>query len=257
MGEWDAAQYLKFEEERTQPSSDLLNRINTENPQKIIDIGCGPGNSTALLSGRFTDSQITGIDNSEKMIEKASTAYPSLSFLLCDAGKDLQTAGNDYDIVFSNACIQWIPNHHELIKNMFGMLRKGGILAVQMPMNQDEPFYRIIDKTAEDEKWGLNGKELELNETLSPPEYHDILSELSDDFSVWETIYYHRMKSCESLAEWAKGSRLRPYLQALSPQKAEMFVNEIVKKAETAYKVQKNGEIIFRFRRFFFLIRRQ
>ena len=256
MGEWDALQYLKFEEDRTQPAADLLNRINTENPQKIIDIGCGPGNSTALLAGRFPDSYIIGIDNSEKMIEQASADYPSLLFSLCDAGKDLSSAGKDYDIVFSNACIQWIPDHHKLIKNMFALLKKGGVLAVQMPMNQDEQFYRIIDKAADDEKWGLRGKKLELNETLSPPEYHDILSGLSDDFSVWETTYYHRMSSCENLAEWAKGSRLRPYLEALSPQKAEMFVNEIVKTAETAYSAQTNGEIVFRFRRFFFLIQR-
>ena len=122
MSNWNVNQYLKFENERTQPARDLAHRIHVKNPKKIIDIGCGPGNSTGILKEYFRDAEITGVDNAQSMIDQAVQNYPKLTFFRCDAEKELSVLGDGFDVVFPNACIQWIPNHPALIKICFSCL---------------------------------------------------------------------------------------------------------------------------------------
>ncbi len=117
MSDWSPQQYLKFSNERTQPSIDLVTKIKVDNPRSIIDIGCGPGNSTKVLHERWPDAEIVGLDNSSKMIERARKDYPDWKWMLGDASK-LET-GQSYDIVFSNATLQWIPDHDILIPRFF------------------------------------------------------------------------------------------------------------------------------------------
>ena len=253
MADWNSSQYLKFGGERTQPAIDLANRITLENPMKIIDIGCGPGNSTAVLARRFPDAEIIGADNSPNMIETAKNSHPDLSFLLCDASSALPALDKDFDVVFSNACIQWISNHHELIKNMLGLLKPGGVLAVQTPMNYEEPIHQIIEKTVADQKWSSKFKNPRIFYNLKPGEYYDLLSELASDFSIWQTTYFHKMKSHADIMEWYCSTGLRPYLDAISEADRPVFEAEIYEQLVSEYPKQKNGEIIFRFPRFFFL----
>ena len=148
MSDWNSEQYLKFEGERTQPAVDLAARITAVRPEKIVDIGCGPGNSTKVIAQRYPDAYILGCDNSGSMLDAARKAHPGIDFTLCDARSDLDTLGNDFDLVFSNACIQWIPDHPRLLRNMMGLLKKGGAMAVQMPVNYREPIHMIIDEIA-------------------------------------------------------------------------------------------------------------
>lgn len=252
MPNWNSAQYLKFKGERTQPSIDLINRIDLENPADIIDIGCGPGNSTEQLKIRYPNARIMGADSSPDMIEAAKSQYPEMEFILCDASKELSTIGRKFDIVFSNACIQWIPNHEALIPNMVELLKSGGILAVQVPMNYDEPIHKIIDSVSTSEKWAEKFPTRRIFYCLTAPEYFDVLSRCTEDFSMWETIYYHRMKSHEDIMEWYKGTGLRPYLEALSEKDGAEFERDILNEVKKAYPIQENGEIIFRFPRLFF-----
>jgi len=252
MADWNSAQYLKFKNERTQPAVDLVNRINADNPKKIIDIGCGPGNSTAVLANRFSGSYILGVDSSEDMISAARKHLPDLDFKLCDISCGLSELDHDFDIVFSNACIQWVPNHKQLLKQLMGLLRKGGIMAVQIPMNFNEPIHRIINEVSASEKWKGYFPGTRIFYTLTQSEYFDILSELSENFTLWETVYYHVMKSHNDILEWYRGTGLRPYLDALDKEKQAEFENDIMERVRESYTVQKNGEIIFRFPRFFF-----
>ena len=157
MADWNSAQYLKFKNERTQPAVDLAMRIKN-NPKTIVDIGCGPGNSTKVLRDIFTDANILGIDNSPNMIEKAKSEHSDIDFDLCDA---LSLDGK-YDLLFSNACLQWIPNHDTLIPSLMEKLNDGGILAVQVPMNGEEPLFRLIREVANESKWELSGVKLHL-----------------------------------------------------------------------------------------------
>ena len=250
--DWNSVQYLKFERQRTQPSIDLAKRIEVSDPKRIVDIGCGPGNSTAVLKRFFPDATIIGADNSENMLGKAKANYPDFDFVFCDAEKDLSALGDGYDVVFSNACIQWIPDHPKLIPALFSLLKPGGVLAVQVPMTKGAPLFEIIDEITADPKWGFAELGLRVCTVLDTGDYFDILSGCSENFDLWETVYYHRMPDHEAMLEWIRGTRLRPFLRVLDKERAAEFEREIMERATPFYPPQENGEILFRFNRFFF-----
>lgn len=250
--EWDSEVYKRFEKERTQPALDLAAKIPLTEPKQILDIGCGPGNSTRVLADRFPTARVIGADSSPEMIRKAKEDHPDLDFILFDASRDFDTLNEEFEVVFSNACIQWIPHHVELLKNMMSVLRKNGVLAVQTPMNYREPIHRIIQELVKTEKWSGKFNSPSIFHNLTQGEYFDILSKLSRDFTLWETVYCHRMPSHQSIIDWYKGTGLRPYLSVLSPDDANEFEADVLREVRKAYPVQKNGEIIFRFPRFFF-----
>lgn len=247
MSDWNSTQYLKFKNERTQPAIDLAMRVRN-NPKTIVDIGCGPGNSTKVLRDIFSNADIIGIDNSPNMIKKAKAEHPDINFRLCDA---LSLEGK-YDLLFSNACLQWIPNHDMLIPLFMDKLNDGGILAVQVPMNGDEPLFNLIQKVATEPRWGLSGVQFQPNETLTPLEYYNILSGCSSAFDMWEIKYYHTMPNHQALADWVKGTRLRPYLDYLGAEKGAGFEAEIVERSKELYPIMDNGNVVLGFRRFFF-----
>ena len=247
MSDWNSIQYLKFKSERTQPAIDLAVRIKND-PQTIVDIGCGPGNSTKVLRDIFPNAEILGIDSSPNMIEKAKTEYPDISFRLCDA---LALEGT-YDLLFSNACLQWIPDHVTLIPSLMEKLNDGGILAVQIPMNGDEPLFCLIREVADEPKWGLSGVKLQSNETLTPTEYYNILSGCSSAFNTWEIKYYHTMPDHKALVDWVKSTRLRPYLDYLGAERGAEFEAELVKRSKKLYPIMSDGNVVLGFRRFFF-----
>lgn len=250
--DWNSAQYLKFQGERTLPSFDLARRIPVREPKKVLDLGCGPGTSTAVLQSVFPKAEILGIDNSQDMLEKARSSYPSLSFAEVDIEHDLSSLGAGYDVVFSNACLQWVPDHESLLPRLLSLLQSGGVLAVQMPMTKGIPLFEIIDEVTADPKWGFAPLGLRVCTVLSSDEYYDILSGCASDFSIWETTYYHRMKNRGALLEWVRGTRLRPFLRVLDPEAVPLFEKEIMDRAGPYYPEKKDGEILFRFNRFFF-----
>ena len=253
MADWNATQYLQFQKERTQPAIDLAQRIGQANPRKILDIGCGPGNSTQVLAQFFPGASILGVDSSLAMIETAQAQCPTLAFMLCDAGKDLSQLDHDFDIVFSNACIQWIPNHQQLLKNMLDLLAPGGRLAVQTPMNFREPIHIIINELVLSQKWKSEFPHPRIFHNLRPDEYFDLLADLASDFSMWETVYFHTLQSHRDIMEWYRSTGLRPYLAVLSPEQRQSFEADVLERIIEAYPLQKNGALIFRFPRFFFV----
>lgn len=253
MKDWNSDLYLKFSADRTRPAIDLVKSIPLTKPTSIIDIGCGPGNSTDVLKKTFPLADITGADSSFNMLETAKKTYPDTNFLLLDASKDLETLGKKYDIVFSNACIQWIPQHKKLIKNMMNLLNENGVLAVQLPYNMKEPIHNIINQTVKSDKWTDKFKEKRIFYRLTQEEYFDILAENSSDFRIWETTYYHRMKSHESIMEWYKSTGLYPYLAVLNDNDKKELLHDVYNKVVTAYPASENGEIIFKFPRLFFI----
>lgn len=255
MADWNSEQYLKFKAQRTQPAIDLAARLGGK-PLEIIDLGCGPGNSTRALKNRFPGAFVIGADNSKNMVEKAREENPDLEFITLDVGGDLSEMRGKFDVAFSNACLQWLPNHAELLPRLFGLLRKNGSLAVQIPVNFEEPVHRVITELAENGKWRGKFPEKRIFGTLTQSEYFDILSGLTDDFEMWQTTYCHRMPSIESIIEWYGSTGLRPYLAALSDGEGAEFTAEIAARLAREYPEQKNGEIIFRFPRFFFIAKK-
>ncbi len=247
MSDWNSIQYLKFKNERTQPAKDLAMRISN-NPKTVVDIGCGPGNSTKVLRDFFPNADIIGIDNSPNMIKKAKAEYSNIDFRLCDA---LSLKGR-YDLLFSNACLQWLPNHDMIIPFLIDKLNDGGILAVQVPMNNDEPLFHLIQEVAAEPRWSLSDIQLQPNETLTPLEYYNILSNCSSVFDMWEVKYYHTIPDHKALIDWVKSTRLRPYLDFLEKDKAAAFEEEIVNRSKKIYPIMDNGNVVLCFRRFFF-----
>lgn len=245
MFEWNSDQYLKFKAQRTQPAIDLAKRVSDCNPHTILDIGCGPGNSTSVLKSVFPDAIISGIDTSQEMIDKAKKSYPDIDFTLGDARK----INGKHDLMFSNACLQWIPDHKELIPYLMSRLNEGGTLAVQIPMNGEEPLFRIIREVVSELK--LNS--LSRQWVLKPEEYYEILSDCSSSFQIWETVYYHDLPNHEAMLEWVKGTHIRPYMAELSEENGREFENEILGRTRKTYPIMSDGKVILRFRRFFFI----
>lgn len=248
MPDWNTSQYLKFKNQRTQPAIDLAMRIQKYAPRTVVDIGCGPGNSTAVLQHILPEAKLLGIDASPNMIEKARAEHPDISFSVCDA---LSLAGS-YDLLFSNACLQWIAHHEALIPALMHKLNDHGVLAVQIPMNGEEPLYQLIEAIVKEPRWGLAGVAGQPGEILAPNAYFRILAGCSSSFEMWETKYYHSLPSHKALVEWVKGTRLRPYLEQLDEAQSAAFENEIAERAKAFYPVMENGEVLLGFRRFFF-----
>lgn len=252
MAQWDSALYLKYRHERTQPSRDLAARLPAKGIARILDVGCGPGNSTHVLRRRYPEACIFGIDSSENMIGKARQSYPQENWQVCTVPDGLRRLPHDFDLVFSNACIQWIPDHAALISSLLGSLRHGGILAVQMPMNFKEPVHRIIEAVIRSKKWDRFLSCKRIFHTLAPEEYYSLLSGISSEFSIWQTTYYHIMDSIEDIMDWYRGTGLLPYLEQLKPAQRIDFEADIRMRLLQEYPPQPDGKVIFRFPRFFF-----
>ncbi len=187
------------------------------------------------------------------MIETAKRDYPNLDFEKCDASKELSILDVDYDVIFSNACIQWIPDHEQLLSRLIRLLLPGGILAVQIPINYQEPIHKIIGEISTNEEWKSEFHHPRIFYNLTQSEYFDLLSEISSEFSLWETTYFHELKSHRDIMEWYRGTGLRPYLNMLSGEQKKRFEQDVFDRVVKEYPIQKNGNIIFRFPRLFFI----
>ncbi len=256
MSKWNAKQYSIFQKERTLPAVNLANAIMKDNVQSVLDIGCGIGNSTAVLKDKFQTATVIGIDSSDDMLDSARKNHPDITFMKLDAGKEIETITERFDVIFSNACIQWIPDHKQLLQSFMQLLNLDGVLAIQIPQQYKHPMHKIIRNVSESNKWRDKITVSRTFHNLKEEEYFDILSELSSDFRMWETVYFHQMPSHKSIVEWYKGTALRPILEQLSDTDKEEFEQDILAETEKIYPVQKNGEIIFRFPRLFFTARK-
>lgn len=252
MSDWNPQLYLKFKNERTQPVHDLIARIELE-PKKILDIGCGPGNSTAVLVKRFPNAEITGIDYSGAMIERAKNECPRAKFEVCDAGGDMSQLGT-FDLVFANASLQWIPNHERLFKKIFSMLRKGGAIAFQIPQFDLMPSARAIGAAANSPEFRNFFDDLNLGmHFYSDRFYYDLASLYCNEVYMWSTEYYHVMDSPAAIVEFFKSTALRPYTDKLPKESLRSFFLKVKDELEKYYPMQKNGKILFPFKRLFIL----
>ncbi len=192
-----------------------------------------------------------GIDNSENMLETAKQKYPDIEFKKCFVPDELNQFGK-FDLLFSNACLHWIPDHETLLPLLMESLNDGGVLAVQMPLVQYAPFYKSLDRLVE-KKWE-NLKDIRNFHNLLPNDTFDILSELTSDITMWETQYYHIVPSVEAVIEWYKGSGLRPYLEKLSEDEKEIFLRELLEEIRLDFPVQANGQVLLKMPRLFFVV---
>jgi len=253
MNDWNPGLYLQFSTERTQPSVDLIGRIHGIAPTSIIDIGCGPGNSTQVLVSRWPDAQITGLDSSRAMIKTAQQEYPHQEWIVADAFTHKPAVR--YDLVFSNAVIQWIPDHEALITRFYGILSDNGTLAVQIPLFWDMPLGKIINHTAEDDRWQSKTEGVSDLFTIHDTSfYYERLSALFRSVEMWETQYFHILESHGAILEMMRSTGLKPYLERLDgDSEKNAFEEDVLKQLKHEYPIQTNGNVLLPFKRLFFI----
>ena len=253
MSDWNPNLYMKYANERTQPAIDLIARIHLTTPDRIIDIGCGPGNSTNALKTRWPDADLTGLDSSAAMIEQAGINYPDIKWICADAADDLRSLGK-YDLVFSNAALQWLPDQDIVLRNLYGLLNSGGVLAVQVPNTVNMPLRIELKKLADSEKWKDRFRNFDTTHAVNQAGYYyDILSRLSSEIYLWQTDYYHVMDSHDDIIKWYSSTGLRPYLDILTEEEITHFLYDYKKLLEASYETSSsNGKILFPFTRIFF-----
>jgi trans-aconitate 2-methyltransferase len=251
MAAWDAAQYLKFEDQRTRPAADLLERIPLPDPERVIDLGCGPGNSTALLAARWPNARIGGLDNSPEMLVAARRDHPEIAWIEADVGD--WKPSEAYDLIYSNAALQWVPDHDRLFPRLLAAVAPGGILAVQMPRNFAGPAHRLMREIAAAGPWAERLADRSAIPVQEPGFYYDLLAPKAARVDFWETEYLQLMADAAAILEWVKGTALRPFIEPLNSAERARFTDQYLQALEAAYPPQRDGRVIFPFRRLFLI----
>lgn len=259
---WDATQYLKFSDQRTQPSRDLVGRLPADDGsvRRVLDIGCGPGNSTQLLRDRYPKAEVLGIDSSESMVEAARAQHPDIDFEVADA-TDLDALPDDFDVVFSNACLQWVPDHRSVIPAFLRRVRAGGVAACQFTETINQPAHRIMRALAVEapfaEHIGEHGARPYHHlggDRFDVGAYYDLVAPHARHTQVWETTYWHALDGYEGVVEWYRGTGMRPYLAQLPDDDLRTaYEQAFVDRLRAVYPLHANGTVLVPMPRFFFL----
>jgi trans-aconitate 2-methyltransferase len=252
---WNPAQYLKFAEHRLRPAVDLLNRVESEAPRLIYDLGCGAGNVTRLLRLRWPLARIIGVDSSAEMLEQARATMPDAEWVQADLA--IWRAEHPADLIFSNAALQWLDEHARLFPSLLDSLSPGGILAVQMPRNHGAPSHTGMADVARSGSWRERLEPL-LRESpvQAPAAYWALLSGQGAACDLWETDYLQALEGEDAVVQWVLGSALKPLLDALDDGERELFLVEYRRRMAVAYPPSSDGVTLFPFRRLFMVARR-
>ena len=248
MPSWDEAQYLKFADERTRAARELLARVPLGHPAHVVDLGCGPGNSTALLHERWPDARVVGVDSSPEMLARARRDLPGLTFELGDVRG--YAPAQPVDVFFANAVLQWVPEHGSLLQQLLASLAPSGALAVQMPCNFDEPSHRLMREVPGPWSTRIAGVSARAGVARAAV-YYDLLAPTAATVDVWQTTYEHVMADAPAIVEWLKGTGLRPYLEALAPDMRADYLAAYTDAIDAAYPARSDGKRLFSFPRLF------
>jgi trans-aconitate 2-methyltransferase len=249
--DWNARQYLKFEEERTRPPRDLLAQVPLASARRVIDLGCGPGNSTELLVQRYPQARVIGVDSSPDMLRQARERLPNCEFAQADLVD--WTPPERTDLLFGNAVFQWVPDHPAVLRRLLAALPTDGVLAVQMPDNTEEPALALMREVATSGPWAapLALTAAARDDLPTPAAYYDVLKPFCARLDIWHTVYNHVMAGPDALVEWFRGSALRPFLSPLDEDMRRGFVAEYKARIAGAYPPRHDGRVLLRFPRLF------
>jgi trans-aconitate 2-methyltransferase len=251
---WSPERYLAFADHRTRPAVDLLARVPLAGPARVADLGCGPGNSTALLCARWPDAEVVGVDNSAEMLAEARAAGLRARWLEADIAS--WAAGEPCDLIFSNAALQWLPDHASLLPRLLGELAPGGVLAVQMPRNFETPAHVLLREVACAGPWAARVAARLLRSAAAPEWYHDLLAPRCAALDIWESEYLQVLGGEDPVLSWTRGTALRPVIEALAADEQERFEAEYAARLRKAYPRRADGRTLFPFRRLFIVARR-
>ncbi len=226
---WSPDQYERFRSERQQPFDDLLGLCHPVPGGRVVDLGCGTGDLTKVLHGELEARETVGIDSSAAMLERAQSAHSGVPGLRFVEGEIATWLGEDLDLVFANASLQWVDDHLNLLARMRTALCPDGQLAFQVPANYRHPSHLLAHQVAVESPFidALDGDVPEDRGrfVLSPELYADLLYELgAKDQVVRMEVYGHELESTSEVVEWVMGTLLTPYRRRLTPELFDDFV---------------------------------
>jgi trans-aconitate 2-methyltransferase len=251
---WDPKVYLDFKDERTRPAVELLARVNHKSPNHVIDLGCGPGNSTALLARRWPKAKLEGLDSSEPMLDQARRSGINATWLSGDIPGWIPK--KRYDVIFTNATIQWIADQETLLPRLMAQLEKGGMFAFQVPTNFNEPSHQLMRDVAAEGPWGAKLKNVRNIVLGTAKGYYEMLEPHAASLDIWETEYLQLLTGEDAVYRWVSGSGLRPFVNALNGGEREAFIAEYKKRLNVAYPLRASGKVLFPFKRLFVVAKR-
>jgi len=246
---WDPEIYMRFADERTRPAVELLARIPEGAPSHVIDLGCGPGNSTDLLATRWPKAKIEGLEPSGEMLAKARASGVKAKWI--SGTIEWWSPQERYDVIYSNAALHWIPDHRALVPRLMGYVARGGTLAFQVPQNFGAPSHMLMREAADRGRWApklMNARQINVQE---PETYYALLAPLSKSIDIWETTYFHVLDGEDPVLEWVSGTGLRPFVQPLEPDERDAFLADYRRRLRDAYPPRPDGKTLFPFKRLF------
>ncbi len=250
---WDSARYLRFEAERTLPCRDLVHRIELASPARIVDLGCGPGNSTRVLADRWPSARVAGVDHADEMLRTARASSVAAEWIRADLADWHPDA--PVELVFSNAALHWLPDHRRLVPRLFEWVAPGGALAFQVPARSHPPpaWLAARDAVLAQPAWraGAWPDASEAN-VLPMADYYEALAGSARRIDLWDTEYVHVLEGPAAVIEWIRGTALRPGLaQLASDAERSRFLDELTRAIAQAYPRRSDGSVLFPFRRRF------
>lgn len=242
---WDPSVYLRHADDRARPFHDLLARVGASAPDRVVDLGCGPGGLTRLLAERWPAAYVLGVDSSPEMIRRAQ-AYAiagKCEFVRADVRAWRSDA--QVDVLVSNAMLQWVPGHLELLAGWAAGLRPGGWLAIQVPANFDAPSHALMREIATSPRWraALAGVLRHADAVETPATYLEVLARAGWTVDAWQTTYLHLLSGDDAVLDWVRGTGLRPVLDALTADEAHEFVTAYAARLRAAYPRTEHGTV--------------
>jgi trans-aconitate 2-methyltransferase len=251
---WEPQTYLRYADIRFRAGIDLLTRVPKLEYRTIYDLGCGTGHLTRILADTFPDSKVVGVDSSPEMLAEARREFPTIGWQQDDITGWHPAA--PADLIYSNAALQWVPDHETLLPSLLNKLRPGGVLAMQVPRHFETPSHLELKELVMQSEWRAKLEPLLLTPVPPPEVYWRWLSPHARNLDLWETIYLQVLDGGDPVVNFMRGTALRPFLSVLQEHDAEKFIDAFAKRMSAAYPAQLNGQTLFPFRRLFLVAQR-
>ena len=254
MTTWEPQTYLRYADIRFRAGLDLIARIPKSDYPSIYDLGCGTGHLTRILADTFPGSSVTGIDSSPEMLAEARREFPNVAWQHADITSWRPPVPTG--LIYTNAALQWVPDHAHLLPSLVSHLQPGGILAMQVPRHFESPSHLGLKELVLQHAWRAKLEPLLLATIPSPETYWRWLSPHTRNLVVWETIYLQVLDGKDPVVNFMRGTALRPFISALPEAEAAKFIDAFAERMAAAYPAQPNGQTLFPFRRLFLIARR-
>jgi len=255
MPDWDPNLYLQFSAQRARPATDLITQITLENPKRIVDLGCGTGNSTEQLHRRWPQAELTGVDNSNEMLSLARAGHPEWQWI--ESSVETWSPNSAFDLVFSNACLHSVPEHGQLFPRLLNYLAKGGALAVQMPNSHHLPAHVLMKEVANDPTapWATILAGASETYHVQPPSfYYDALRKTASRVNIWQSEYLQIMDGPKAILDWVRSTAMRRYTVPLpNDEMRRLFEQCCLDRFREAYPDDDQGKSLFPYRRIFII----